>query len=223
MKHVAKQGEDIAWIAQKYGRRNWKAIYEHADNDALREARPDPHVLQEGDEVIIPPVEPKTHEVETGGEYTFVLPVPKLKVRMFLQDHLGVPYDSKKYRLTVGNDEYEGQTDTDGLVDVEVAATAKQGELFLITSPPSAAAEVGHKYELMLAHLDPPQTITGARARLANLGFDTGGSGSEIDDRLRSALRTFQIQNELECSDIADDATELDEQTADALRTAHGN
>ena len=223
MKHITEEGEDIAWIAQKYGRRNWKAIYEHDDNKALRQKRPNPHVLQKGDEVVIPPIEPKVHDVETGGDYTFTLPLVKLRLRLYLQDHLGIPYNNKKYRVTIGDDQYESQTDDDGLVDVEVAASASNGELFLITSAADDPEETGHRYILKLAHLDPPKSITGAKARLLNLGYQPGPINPTINDQFLTALRTFQIANDLPCPELEQDATELDDETADAICRIHGN
>src|SRR5947199_9373068 len=115
MKHKAAANEDMAWIALKYGRRNWKAIYDHPDNDALRKKRDNPHVLKEGDEVVIPPVEPKDHQLQTNKKHVFVLPTPKVHIRVRLYDTDDQPFADKRFKLKVGKDNYEGKTKEDGL------------------------------------------------------------------------------------------------------------
>ena len=66
--HTVKQGECLSSIAAKYGFGDWKALYDHPSNAALKKKRPNPHVLFPGDVVSIPEKEKKQARVKTGQE-----------------------------------------------------------------------------------------------------------------------------------------------------------
>jgi len=224
MKVKAAPNDDMVWIAQKAGRRNWKAIYDHADNDSLKKKRDDPHVLQEGDEVVIPPVEPKEHDAHTNKEFVFILPTPKVYVRLRLYDTDDAPYADKRFVLTVGNDKYPGTTKPDGLVEALVSLTARTAELYLILTEESEEEdEDGIIFEIQLARLDPAESIAGAQHRLANLGYEIDDPPGELGVSTRSAIISFQIDQEIPSDELPEDATKLDAKTAERLEKIHGS
>lgn len=53
-KHVVVKGEWLSKIAQKYGIKSWRTIYDHPANEAFRKKRPNPDLIQPGDEIFIP-------------------------------------------------------------------------------------------------------------------------------------------------------------------------
>ncbi len=69
---------------------------------------------------------------------------------------------------------------------------------------------------LSLGHLDPKDTVTGAQARLNNLGFSLPGAlDGSIGRKTETALRAFQIVNNLPVTGLLDSAT------SDLLGSAH--
>lgn len=72
-RHVVVQGEWARSIAALYGLSDWKPMWEHAENHALREARR-PEVLAPGDVVFVPEPDPLT--VETGMTHRLTLNRP---------------------------------------------------------------------------------------------------------------------------------------------------
>lgn len=79
--HIVKQGECLSSIAHAYGFKSYRAIYEHPDNQAFRKMRPDPAVLQPGDEIVIPEKKLKMVSINTGKTHAFQVTLPRVKVR----------------------------------------------------------------------------------------------------------------------------------------------
>ena len=71
--HRVIPGECLASIAERYGFTNPRVVYEHPANEALRRVRPDPIVLLDGDEVVIPDRKVRTTEGATEQRYRFVI------------------------------------------------------------------------------------------------------------------------------------------------------
>jgi hypothetical protein len=53
--HTVQRGETLSGIAAKYGFSDWKKVYQHPANEALRKQRPNPNNIVPGDKVNIPP------------------------------------------------------------------------------------------------------------------------------------------------------------------------
>ena len=53
--YTVRQGDTLTSIARQFGFANWKDIYYNPANAALRLRRPNPDLLQPGDQVLIPP------------------------------------------------------------------------------------------------------------------------------------------------------------------------
>ena len=65
--HQVSQGECMASIAKKHGYADWRPVYDDACNEPLRESRPEPHILFEGDEVHLPEPGGKTTTITAGS------------------------------------------------------------------------------------------------------------------------------------------------------------
>jgi hypothetical protein len=72
--HSARAGETLSKIANQYGFRNWRIIYDHPRNSAFRQRRPNPDLIHVGDEIFIPDKVQKHREVETGRTHVFQAP-----------------------------------------------------------------------------------------------------------------------------------------------------
>src|SRR5262245_11034673 len=123
--HIVKEGETLAGIALENGFYSWETIYNHPENQALRELRPDPSELYVGDRIYIPDKTPKSVEVEAFGPddddtkvYTFVRKSLKTSLSLYLEDDEGDYYANKDYEIKVTVDDqeesYTGTTDEEG-------------------------------------------------------------------------------------------------------------
>ncbi|ATB39716.1 hypothetical protein CYFUS_005164 [Cystobacter fuscus] len=212
--HVVKQGECLLLIARRHGFADYKKLYEHPDNAELREKRPNPHVLFPGDEIVIPkPTSAKgmTVSLSTGQSHRIVLQLRTRLVRLALKDAEGKPLANTPYTLTLGNEPREGRTNDQGLLEQRVPYAATRALLQCD----------GRSWQLELGHLNPlesvpDESISGAEARLINLGYGLEPTG-QMTPALRSAIRAFQHRSGLELTG------RLDETTLKKLTELHGS
>jgi N-acetylmuramoyl-L-alanine amidase len=210
---TAKDGDCVISLAKAAGFADWRTIYDHPENAALRRKRPDPSTLVAGDVVYLPDFQPLEVTLAAGSTYTIHTKAPHAKVDLLLSDPAGKPYKRKRYELKVGENVYKGRTSAEGKLKRKVPADAKEGELAIFLDD---AAGTKVEFVIELGGLPPHDTQAGAQVRLHNLGYSTGddergkhGPGTE------RALRAFQQDQELPVTG------ELDAITRDRLRSEH--
>lgn len=212
--HKVEPGESLYSIAHRFGISCWQAIYEHPDNAELRRRRPNPHVLHPGDEVRVPercpggapvPLDRRTVIVRRRRGHQ--------RLRLRLTDGAGAPHASAAYTLTCGALRLEGTTDEQGRLSVEVPSDARD----------ATVAFAGVELALELGQLNPVDAdtadggVSGAQARLNNLGYASGKVDGIIGPITEGALRDFQGDEGLEVTGALDDATR------EALVRRHGS
>jgi len=176
----------------------------HPANEALRERRPSPELLFEGDVVAIPEKQPRKEDAVTARTHRYVLNRAPRFLRLRLRDVLGEPVANARYTLIIdGATVAEGALSTsEGLVEQEIHVSARRGRL--ITDD--------YAWDLDLAYLNPvehapDQGISGAQGRLLNLGYDVGPVDGVLGARTRAAVRRFQGDQALPATGELDPAT----------------
>lgn len=204
--HQVSKGECLSSIAAKHGFVDYRTIYDHADNAEFRKKRPNPNVIYPRDVIQIPDRKIKTVACATGQTHTFVVTRPKVMLRIKLADDEGNAFADKRYQLKVGSFTLDGRTGSDGLIEQPIPADAAHGELVFWLDDDDHTSE-GLSFPLELGDLDPPEEVSGAQARLLNLGFDCGGVTGTLDEPTCVALRAFQAASGLEATGALDAAT----------------
>lgn len=210
--HVVKQGECLPQIARKYGFADARLVYDHPSNAELRRKRPDPNVLFPGDRVTIPDAVPKQEPARTGRTHKFVFQRGSKRLRLVLQDSEGKPLAGAGYTLEFKSAHVvTGQTGGDGLVEAPVPEASAWADLLI----------EGRRLRLRFGHLNPlrdvpDKGVTGARARLHNLGYAVAEAGEVLDASLRVALAAFQADQGLTVDG------ELSPATLSRLEEVHG-
>jgi len=213
MIHFVRQGDCLHSIAAQYGFSSWKPIYEHADNAALRQRRPNPDLLHPGDAVVIPDRVAKYVERATNARHVLRVKRPPVALRVYLRDEEGEPLARTRYVVRAKGIEQAGRTDADGLVEQTVPADLASVEL-LVWLDDDGSDQPDLEYTLMLGHLDPIETFTGVRERLYNLGYPCGDA-EEGSDAIRDAVRAFRRDHGLAEGD------EIDAEFHSRLRAVH--
>jgi hypothetical protein len=208
--HTVSRSDTLFTIARQYGFRSWRGIYEHPNNELLRQRRPDPMVLAPGDAVFVPDKEPSEFNTATGRTHRFRLHAPKCFVSVQLQDEMGAPYGSCKYELKLADQTLQGVTSETGLVSHEVGHDVTEAELTLWIDPEDPT-EVS-RWTLEIGALDPIDTVSGVQSRLNNLGYQAGEVTGAMNDATHAALRDYQRS-----LGHRSPTGELDEQTRRAL------
>lgn len=213
VEHFVKQGECLSSIAYKYGFGDYRTIYNHPANATFKTKRPSPNVISPGDIVIIPDKSSKTEPCATSARHLFTVNRPITKFRIVLASDSGEVYSDKRYKLTVEGRVCEGKTDSTGMVEQVIPADARTGELVIFLSDGDGID--GYTFPLDFGALDPPDQLSGAQARLRNLGYECETLNGVMDSSTQAALEAFQGQNGLNITGA------LDHETVETLRKLH--
>src|SRR5690242_17148453 len=144
--YTLRQGDCLSSVAFQNGYFPG-TIWEHPNNDELRELRGDPNVLLPGDRLFLPDKDAKTTPCETGKRHRFVRRGVPARFRLQIAN-AGEPRPNLKYRLVIdGEIELTGTTNGDGVLDVPIPPDARHGVLTL--------EEDDTEYELSFGALTP--------------------------------------------------------------------
>jgi N-acetylmuramoyl-L-alanine amidase len=197
--HIVQRGENLTRIAQHYGIKGWRKLWDAPDNAKLREKRRNPHALWPGDELIVPAI--AVHQVTrpTDLSHSLVFSEELVDFRVVLQDHNQQPFADEPYELRVDTDASaprRGTTDSAGKVVEGVCSAAEQLEValpeiglcwrFLLSDfveRPSDEAQVRAGHEDALA-----QAVKATQLRLNALGFPCGEADGRMGTKTCEAL-----------------------------------
>lgn len=242
--YTLRQGDCITSVAASHGL-FWRTVWQHANNAELRQRREDPNILVPGDVVFIPEKrqrpetgatemrhrfrkkgtpaklrlrlmrEPEREQRQSHREPT-QYPPPRDLTRQDPQSDAGPVEDEPRanvpYVVVIDGDTTEGRTDSDGKLEVSIPPGASSGRLIIEPGTPQEAT-----VPIRLGHLNPIDTVSGVKQRLANLTFDCGDVTDEETETYAAAVRAFQEKHGLEATGEVDDATRQ------KLREAHGD
>lgn len=183
------QGDCASSIANQFGFRDFRTLWDAPDNAELRSLRPDPNVLFPGDVVVVPDHELRVEEAETGRRHTFVArgKSPVLRLRIETDQ----PLD---YELVVERGEpFRGTTDGSAPIVHPISASARSATLTLWPSSMSdKTPDKGMRIPVAIGALDPIDEIAGVQGRLRNLGFYDGPLDNRLEDLTREGIRAFE-------------------------------
>jgi N-acetylmuramoyl-L-alanine amidase len=208
--YVVQPGECIASIAYEHGH-FWETILNDPANREVKRARKNHHILLPGDRLTIPPIRRKEVSAETDKLHRFGLKGFPEVFRLRLLDLDDKPRANLRYVLIIEQKTYSGTTDKQGELKHFIPPNARQGRLIL------GSGEDKEEIELRLGHLNPTTAISGAQARLTNLGIDCGPVDGILGPKTRKAIKRFQKARKLE------ETGELDGATMQELETRHGS
>lgn len=202
--YIAQKNDDMESIAKKFGFGDYKVIYNHANNAELKQKRPKPNLLCEGDKVFIPDIDLGEETCATEQKHSFELKRPKVKLRMVLKDDKDKPFADKRYELTVGEKQFDGNTDGKGFFEQEIPAEAKSAKLKLFTEDEKLKVL---SWDLSVGALEPVETGVGVQDRLRNLGFYFGSIDGKVDEqKTKKAVEAYQKKKNLTVNGNVDDA-----------------
>lgn len=208
-RHQVKQGDCISSIAEENGF-FWETIWNHPENKELKELRKDPNILFPGDVVFVPDIRVKEVSEPTDQVHKFQVKTSpaKLKLRILKE---GEPRTNEPFVLTIDGEEKErGNISLDGNIRISIPPVAKKGKLTI------GEGENQEIYYLNLGYLDPIDTLTGVKGRLANIGFDCGELNENMDEQTIESITDFQSY-----INHPNPSGELDEETLKTLEKLH--
>ena len=190
-KHIIQQGENLCSIAKKHKIANWKDIYLHPENATFRKMRPNPNIIMQGDEIVIPEITKRGVTVRTGRNHVFVVKDNAQKFQLQIMDHERKPLAGTKVAVGLESVASPIFTNAKGVVEVLIPANAPSSFTLDIFSD-TASTEPSWQYEVQLSALDPSDTVSGVQARLNALGFPAGPVDGLMGRKTRSAIKSYQ-------------------------------
>jgi hypothetical protein len=192
--HIVSQGECITSIACRYGF-TAQTIYGHSNNEGLRQARPNPHILYPGDQVFIPKVRFEKTSGATGRVHRFVLKQGAVKrLRLAIEDVEGKRLSNCSFELQLDNRVERGKTTANGLIERDVPVDLSEATLKI------EIEQIKYTWNLQIGYLNPAadapdQGVSGIQARLQNLGFYDGPIDGIPGTKTEDAVKSFQQMN----------------------------
>jgi hypothetical protein len=197
--HQVAQGDTMYTIAAKFGVTDWRTIYDHPDNAALRARRPHAHVLEPGDTVAIPDAELPL-KVALDRRTEFVLRGREQQLLSVTLLHPSfTPMADTEATISVDGARRVVKTDARGVLQAEVPVDARSLTIVVRDD----------EWELDIGCLNPLRDTrdeghSGCTSRLHNLGYIERGAH---DGELAEAIRHFQLDHHLPRTGALDAAT----------------
>ncbi len=188
---------------------DWRLLWNLPENQGLKQLRKNPNVLFPGDEVFIPDLTVRADECGTDMLHKFELVGVPETLRIRLLDELDRPRANLKYELVIGGRSLQGKTNANGELEEKIPPLENNARLYV--------GEERREVLLSIGSLDPLDEVSGAQARLANLGYDAGPTDGVLGPRTGRAIRDFQDDYDLEITG------ELDPPTLSKLKDRHGH
>jgi hypothetical protein len=233
MLHTVTSGDWAGSVSMRFGFADWeKEVWQHPENNRLKELRKDPHVLAPGDVLFIPPWEDHTEDCATEKKHTFKLKTPTEVLRIQVLDAAGEPLKNAEYKLELtygpGGGEFKQKnkaTDGEGMLEEMIPSTSTSGILRMPESGLEIQLDLGHLAPLK--HDEERTRILGAQQRLRALGYYKGEPDGEMDGETREAITAFQkickqYPDHWKASDPGEINGELSEKTLKAIEKYYG-
>jgi len=207
--HTVRQGECISSIAERYGLFP-ETVWEAPENRDLKTKRGDPNILAPGDVVVIPDKRLKEESGGTEKRHRFRKKGVPARLRFVVSAGDVVPAGTP-WVLETESTTLEGETDSDGAIEIVVPVDARRGTLTVGDSGLNRLV-----FPLAFGALDPITELSGVQGRLMNLGYGCEVTG-ELDGETQAAIAAFQEEQEIEATG------DLDEATRSALGDVYGS
>jgi len=197
--HRVKQGEHISSLAEKYGFADHRTIWNHPNNEELKQKRKNPDILMPGDSVFIPDRTIRIEMCPTDQRHKFKTHREPLKLRLVLERFYDRPIADRPCDLFINTTQFHLSSDGNGLLEQKIPRSAENALLVVkdTVSINGDKVPVTFQVPVRIGDLNPLEEPSGQRARLANLGYYRL-NGEEIDPlEIRSAVEEFQCENGL--------------------------
>ncbi|HVZ34526.1 MAG TPA: hypothetical protein VG963_18985, partial [Polyangiaceae bacterium] len=221
--HRVLQGECLSTIADRYGFKDWRDVWNFRLNQKLRERRKSPHVLCPRDMLAVPA--PQLYEIVRDTEQTHRIELKsraEVPLEVAIEDLPGEALAGQACVLRFadgaggGSIEKAVTLDSNGCLKTTVPIHVKHLTLELV--------DFGETLTLALGELDPTSdaasgeaNLTGVQQRLCALGYGAPTTG-RLDESTRLSLVRFQ-RDELGRNDASG---EPDAETCAKLEELHG-
>ena len=205
-KHRVRPGDTLPSIAQEHGFSSLKTIWDHPDNAALRKTRPNPNVLNPGDEVALPVRQVREESGATEQRHRFRTRREPLLLRVKVLDLDG----EAVHRTCLYQDETQVTIapENDGAYEARIDPRVRAAHLRLTGETPD---EPVIEVDLDVGGLNTVDDPQGQQDRLNNLGYFAGFSRTSLGTaQFQWAVEEFQCDHKLAVDGVCGKATQAE-------------
>jgi hypothetical protein len=187
--YVIKQGDFLAKLAYRFGF-DAATVWMGDENSDLRALRCNPNILLPGDVLYIPdPPDPEPISLKVGQSNDFLSDAPTIQVVVQFKGTDADPsmFSSQPFAIDELPDLTGLQTDENGVATID-------GVPVTLSSITLTFSNTGVAQSILVADMDPINTLPGIFKRLQHLGFISQNTTADPTDLgvLRSALRMLK-------------------------------
>jgi hypothetical protein len=188
--HNVEEGDCISSIAFENGFFP-ETLWNHANNQTLKEKRIDMNVLMPGDAVYVPDKRIKKVAEPVDGFYRFKYKGVPARLNLVIK-YYGEPCRSEPYKIDIDGRQANGTTGADGEISIPIPPDAKKGKLVV------GEGDKQVEYVIDLGRLAPIDEVRGFKQRLVSLGYDAGELDDELSEVFKESIRMFEAENGME-------------------------
>ena len=196
-------GDHLTAIAERLGLPDTQTILAESANESFRD-RPHPEMLNPGEILSLPDLEPVKHTLATGQRHKLTIQRPKAKLRVSFKTFSGKPTAAAQATLKLEGEAPEQISLDGGSLDKPIPPACPTAG---VEMPAVAEGKPEIHWRLRLGHLLRSEGDQGALARLRNLGYYRAVPASADANERRSAIEEFQFAQGLTVTGTLDDET----------------
>jgi hypothetical protein len=202
-KRNVEPGDHLTAIADQLGLEDTQTILSQPANADFAN-RPHPEMLNPGETLTLPDLEPVKYTLATGKRHTLTIQRVKAKLKVTFTSLAGKPSAATEVELKLDGKEPEQASLSDGQLEKPIPPTCP---LATIKMPATAEGKPDIEWRLRLGYLVRSEGDEGVLARLRNLGYYRRVPREADERERRSAIEEFQFAQGLTVTGELDDDT----------------
>jgi hypothetical protein len=227
--HKVRKGESVARVAQQYGIRGWKKLWEAPENEPLRKKRKNPNVIYPGDEIVVPGVDVCALERPINQVHRIIVSDATIDVKIRLRDRIETGLKDLEYEVSYSHlgklvtRPGAAKTGADGIIQ-ETVPVGTEVIVIKVKRPRLTLSFLIDELDPMRDEDSKKPIPSGLHARLDALGYHDHGHQREWESREDYSHGSYVTLAWFQQDHLGREQADglLDDETSDKLEEMYG-